>query len=112
MGKFTDEIASRMQQKRLFNEVDKDLKARIMSTVKTEIIPLLQNEYPSIDFKKYTAYLGETFPEGGFNLVFEVPTSKEYFYKLVNRNLNGVYEQIEREYGIKVSGFGPIFKFS
>ena len=83
-----------------------------MYTGEKEIIPLLEKEYPTIHFREYTASLGEIIPKGGFNLGFKISPTIESSYESVNKDLKGVYDKIEAEYGIQVSGFQPVYYFS
>lgn len=118
MGKLSEEINRREEQKNRFNELDKGLREKIFSAGH-EILTLLENEYDieslglNVEWK-YKLYIDESSKKG---LELKVDLSSiedvkdERLFLEINSQLQKFYDRVEAEYGIYMSFRMPDYDF-
>ncbi len=110
MGRFTDELALYTEEKRLFRELEGSLRAKLMPTIETEIVPRVQRECDirslGINMSEYRVDLDLE----ELSVSFQTFSEKSRFYSRVNEDLALVYGQIQEEYGLRVSGFVQVIE--
>ncbi|MDP3728216.1 MAG: hypothetical protein Q8R18_02060 [bacterium] len=106
MGSLTEELSAYKKSKRIFEQEESDLKAKIRGIIIKEIIPSLEEQCEMKGFEIKSSDYRICLGLDDTSLTFQVYSYNDNkFYEGVNRELETFYDGLKQKYGLTIRGY-------